>query len=115
MTYTKEQLIDFEKGVVDIFNDGQLRSPVHLSGGDVMGTFIILTIFIICLIQNPMGTILFSVVIGLLGWLFWWAPEWVQYTAVVLWLGAMACWGLYASLIGQFFVGMWEGYHRDDT
>lgn len=31
---TKEELIQFEKEVVEIFNDGQLKSPVHLSGGN---------------------------------------------------------------------------------
>lgn len=30
----KQQLIDFEKEVVRLFNDGKLRSPVHLSGGN---------------------------------------------------------------------------------
>jgi len=31
---TKEELISFENWVVDTFNDGQLKSPVHLSGGN---------------------------------------------------------------------------------
>lgn len=30
----KQELINFEKEVVELFNDGQLRSPVHLSGGN---------------------------------------------------------------------------------
>lgn len=30
----KQELIDFEKWTVDVFNDGQLRSPVHLSGSN---------------------------------------------------------------------------------
>ena len=30
----KQELIDFEKEVVQLFNDGKLRSPVHLSGGN---------------------------------------------------------------------------------
>lgn len=32
--YSIKDLIDFETEVVDLFNDGQLRSPVHLSGGN---------------------------------------------------------------------------------
>lgn len=31
---TKFELIDFEKEVVELFNDGKLKSPVHLSGGN---------------------------------------------------------------------------------
>lgn len=31
---TKQELIDFEQWTVDTFNDGKLRSPVHLSGGN---------------------------------------------------------------------------------
>lgn len=31
---TSEELISFENWVVETFNDGKLRSPVHLSGGD---------------------------------------------------------------------------------
>jgi TPP-dependent pyruvate/acetoin dehydrogenase alpha subunit len=31
---TKEELIEFEKGVKQMFLDGELRSPVHLSGGN---------------------------------------------------------------------------------
>jgi len=34
MSYTKEQLIAFEDNVAELFNDGQIRSPVHMSGGD---------------------------------------------------------------------------------
>ena len=34
MTHTKEQLIAFENEVAELFNDGQIRSPVHMSGGD---------------------------------------------------------------------------------
>ena len=34
MTYTKEQLIAFEDKITDLFNQGKIRSPVHLSGGD---------------------------------------------------------------------------------
>ena len=30
----KQELIDFENEVVDIFNDGKLKSPIHLSGGN---------------------------------------------------------------------------------
>jgi pyruvate dehydrogenase E1 component alpha subunit len=30
----KEELIAFEKQVADLFNDGKIRSPVHLSGGN---------------------------------------------------------------------------------
>ncbi|MCH7534184.1 MAG: hypothetical protein IH948_00260 [Bacteroidetes bacterium] len=30
----KQELINFEKWVVEVFNDGQLKSPVHLSGGN---------------------------------------------------------------------------------
>lgn len=30
----KEELIQFEKEVVELFNSGQLKSPVHLSGGN---------------------------------------------------------------------------------
>ena len=30
----KEELINFEKEIVELFNDGKLKSPVHLSGGD---------------------------------------------------------------------------------
>src|SRR3990167_3490166 len=34
MGYSKEDLINFEKEVVELFNSGQLKSPVHLSGGN---------------------------------------------------------------------------------
>jgi len=30
----KQELIDFEKEIVELFNEGKLRSPVHLSGGN---------------------------------------------------------------------------------
>ena len=30
----KQELIDFESEVVELFNDGKLKSPVHLSGGN---------------------------------------------------------------------------------
>jgi len=30
----KEELIQFENEIVELFNDGKLRSPVHLSGGN---------------------------------------------------------------------------------
>lgn len=30
----KEELIQFEKEVVELFNDGKLKSPIHLSGGN---------------------------------------------------------------------------------
>ena len=32
MKYTPQKLKQFEKEVVEIFNDGQLKSPIHLSG-----------------------------------------------------------------------------------
>ncbi len=31
---TKEELIQFEKDVVDMYKEGKLRSPIHLSGGN---------------------------------------------------------------------------------
>ncbi len=32
MKYTPEKLKEFEKSIVELFNDGKLKSPIHLSG-----------------------------------------------------------------------------------
>ena len=71
-------------------------------------SILLFIILVIAFCMNPIGMGLFYATVAFFAWLFFWAPEWVLY--------AFAAWGIAVALgFHEFCIGLWEGYHKDDT